>query len=128
MTGIEEIDTVIKKIEDVVNQNIESAVSELVKTVFTSMGAEPTNRAWTENSPHTVKKSGIMGKSHRNVDTGDLMNLLASGAILQSNWFEDLPQKYKDANELGKFDDIGETQEDEQFIEKILEEKIKSAL
>ena len=40
----------------------------------------------------------------------------SNGFLANDNWFSQLPEKYRDANALGAFDDIGETDGDSQFI------------
>jgi hypothetical protein len=118
-------------IDEVVDREYPEQLAECAAVVFESMGQEPTNRGWSYNSLNTKKKVGVMGRSHRNVDTGFLAKYASTpGNILDDNWLNKIPdsENYKDANALGRFDDIGRTAEDEDWIAERLAEKIAERL
>lgn len=121
----------VELIDEVVDREYPEQLAECAAVVFESMGQEPTNRGWSENSENTKKKLGVMGKFHRNVDTGFLAEWCATpGNILADNYLDNVPnsEDYKYANALGRFDDIGRTAEDEDWIAERLAEKIAEEL
>lgn len=120
---------IMPKIAETVEKEMPFAMAELATEVFDSMGSSPTDRGWTPNSENTRKREGIAGKFHRNIDTGQLRDLLSTpGVLMDDGWFGKLPDAYKDANKLGRFDSIGKTPQDEEFVEKILERELATAL
>ena len=117
------------QIDEIVSAEYPFVLAELALVVFETEGTEPTNRNWAPNSDKLVKRVGVLGKFHRNIDTGELMNKLSTpGFLLNDSWFESLPEEYKYANEAAPFDNIGKTVDDQKYIEeeleKILEQRI----
>lgn len=125
------IQETINRIDTIVESKYPIRLAECAELVFESMGTEPTDRGWSENSENTKKKVGALGKFHRNVDTGFLMEYASTpGMIVDDDWLDRMPdsEKYKYANELGRFDDIGRTKQDEIWIEQKLEMDILEGL
>lgn len=120
-----------QQIDEIAQQAFPDAVADCAELVFVSMGTEPTDRGWSENSENTKKREGIMGKSHRNVDTGFLAEYASTpGNILDDNWLKNMPhsESYEYANALGRFDDIGRTPDDEEWIKQKLVANIVDGL
>jgi hypothetical protein len=114
------ISDVENKIDAIVQEAYPKELALLAEEVFLSMGEYPKSRGWSKNSENTHKRVGIAGSDHRNIDTGFLAEYASiPGNIVNDDWVQNMPHgdNYKYANELGRFDDIGRTKADEEYLE-----------
>lgn len=120
------IQPTVVKIQEIVNQEQPKILSQLAKEIFDSAGTTH-GRHWDVNTESTAKRKG---KNHRNVDTGLLQSTLEQdGFLMQDDYMASLPDKYNHANySPNKFDDIGRTADDEQYVVDQLAIKIVSEL
>ena len=123
------IDESISKVDAIIKVEYPQDLSLLAKEIFDSAG-KTHGRNWLDNTESTTKKKG---KNHRNVESGDLQLYLETPGVLeQEDYMTSLPtpKRSKDpngyiyANNLAKFDDIGRTPDDEQWLEQKLTEAI----
>ena len=124
----------IKKIDAIIQKEYPKELSNLAEDIFAS-GGKSHNRNWSENKPSTIKRKG--GNSP-NIETGQLENWLTTdNNLVDDDYMARLPTPSKGtwgengylyANELRKFDDIGRTPEDEEYIVNQLVIKIRNNL
>ena len=118
------VDQSVVKIDQIVANSLPKHLSELAQDIFDSSG-KTHGRDWSSNKPSTIKKKGF---NKRNVEEGQLeMTLIEEGFLLDSNYMDNLPipsngdpDGYLWANEYGRFDDIGRTQDDKKWIKEKL--------
>lgn len=141
------IDNSVSKINEIVKKEHPKILAKLAKEIFESVG-QSHGREWQPNTSATVNgfysksPSGISfhvkgkGFNRRNYETGQLMNTLTEVGFLEDdNYMENLPTAprgnsygYKAANSINsfqnRFDDIGRTPDDEEYISNQLAEAI----
>lgn len=145
------IDQTSQKILEIVKTQHPLILAELARDIFQSSG-QSHGRNWQPNSEATVegfyktssggKKIKVKGKgfNRRNYESGQLMETLMSPGFLEDdNYMENLPSPtrgssygYQAANDINsfqnRFDDIGKTEQDKEYIEEQLELKITEGL
>ncbi len=145
------IDQTSQKILEIVKKEHPLILAELARDIFQSSG-QSHGRNWQPNSEATVegfygtsssgKKIKVKGKgfNRRNYETGQLMEtLMEPGFLEEDNYIENLPSPkrgssygYQAANDFNapqnRFDDIGKTAQDQEYIEEQLEQKITEGL
>ena len=134
------MDSWLKEFDVRVKAMINEATTPLVHHVFDTKG---NGRGWKDNADSTVKRKG---KNTPNIDSGMLEAMLsAPGFIQEDDYMSKLEPSvtmttsggkkvvarkpagdYMEANKLRQFDNIGETEADESFVEAILERELKS--
>ena len=115
----------VDKIDDVAKAELPKVTSKLVKKVFDGNGNN--GRNWKPNTPSTVKRKK---SSNPNIETGLLeLTLSQPGFILDDAYMNKLPipprsnsiDGYSYANSTREFDNLGRTQQDEEYLEQQLE-------
>lgn len=124
----------MQKVTEIIESEYPKLLSKIAEEIFAS-GGKSHGRNWEDNKKSTIKRKG--GNSP-NIETGQLENWLTSeGNLLEDDYMTKLPtpkrsqwgeNNYTYANQLRKFDDIGRTQDDEEYIEQKLIEKLKQKL
>lgn len=126
------VDDTINQIITIVKTQVPEILGNLAKEIFDSKG-QSHGRNWEANKPSTIaRKKG----SNPNIETGILEQYLTQPGILEDdNYMGYLPSPpndsqngYKFANAMRPFNDIGRTPEDEEWIERQLEQKLQSQL
>lgn len=118
MFGIQES---MQQVTKIAEEQFPIQLAKLAREIFDSAGTTH-GRNWTSNRPSTVKKKGF---DHRNTETGELGDYLSTpGVLLDDDFMENLPVSprskssngYLYANDDGKFEDIGQTEDDLEFV------------
>lgn len=107
------INEVFNKIASKVEPTYSHELANYAKEIFDSKGTVH-GRNWQPNTESTAKRKG---KNHRNVDTGELEDIMTTdGFLMNDDYMDELDEGYHFANLVGegqnRFDDIGQREED----------------
>lgn len=115
----------VDKIDNVAKTALPGITTQLVKKVFNGNGNN--GRNWKPNAPSTVKRKK---SNDPNIETGLLeLTLSQPGFIIDDAYMNQLPvpprsnsiEGYWEANSTRQFDNLGRTQQDEEYLEQQLE-------
>lgn len=127
---MDEIEAVIMESIDKIKQVSKNALPEITSKLVKKVFNEPGNngRDWDPNKSSTIKRKK---SSDPNIETGLLeLTLTEPGFIIEDDYMNRLPiplrsnssDGYLYANDMREFDNLGRTEQDEQYIETKLEE------
>jgi len=125
----------VNQISKIIERRYPEIRAEQAKAVFDAEGAHNGRSRWLEYTESTKKRKGNKPIMQ---DTGELYDAISDPATFENSdpdfagsWLSGIPNyedKYRFADEVRPFHDIGEKQEDKEEIDKKLEEAINNEL